>query len=253
MDFTTAFMLCEFSPDADFSTVAVKNGIFDPPILFLEFAELLKTYLESKEVVEVIPVCLNKSCEFEQKKARITGLLIDKASSCMGLEEKLDDYLLPVDFSNAVDYYYAMVKARDLLTTSMGRALVYSGRCGGSVWNHLYAMHGEGDLWNGAKHCKPVLPHSNDLERNPEISEEVRRWKDPTQVYQIVGKLIQDAARHPDTVKEPRTTLFYWMVRPPYLDNKSYLCMGTMFRHAIGTVERGYAKRAQSMDPKRET
>jgi hypothetical protein len=52
----------------------VKNGIFDPPILFLEFAELLKTYLESKEVVEVIPVCLDKSCEFEQKKARITGM-----------------------------------------------------------------------------------------------------------------------------------------------------------------------------------
>jgi len=109
-------------------------------------------------------------------------------------------------------------------------------------------MHGDGDLWSGAKHCTPVLPHSHELERNPEISEEVRRWKDPTQVYQIVGKLIQDAARPDGTVMEPRTTLFYWMVRPPYLDEKSYLCMGTMFRNAIGTVERGYARRAQKME-----
>ena len=247
MDFTTAFMLTEYSPDVDVSAVVVKEGVFDPPILFLEFAELLKTYLESKEVAEPIPVCLDKSCEFEEKKTRITSVLIEKASTCMGPGETLDDHLLPVDFTNAVDYYYAMVQARDILTTSMGRALVYSGRCGGSVWNHLFAMHGDGDLWSGAEHCKPVLPHPNDLERNPGISDEVRRWKDPARVYQAVGKLIQEAARHPDAVKEPRVTLFYWMVRPPYMDKNDFLCMGTMFRHAIGTVERRYAKQAQHM------
>ena len=88
MDFTTAFMLTEFSPDVDLSAVVVKKGVFDPPILFLEFTELLKTYLESKEVAELIPVCLDKSCEFEQKKARIVSMLIDKASSCMGPGDK---------------------------------------------------------------------------------------------------------------------------------------------------------------------
>ena len=64
--------------------MVVKDGVFDPPILFLEFAELLKAYLESKEVAEPIPVCLDKNCEFEEKKARITSVLIEKASTCMG-------------------------------------------------------------------------------------------------------------------------------------------------------------------------
>jgi hypothetical protein len=91
MAFTTAFMLSEFSPDGFFSTVEVKNGFFDPPILFFEFAELIKMYLESGEVEESIPVCTEKNGEFEQKKARIADLLTDKARTCMLEGEKLED------------------------------------------------------------------------------------------------------------------------------------------------------------------
>ena len=158
MAFTFAFTLSEFSPDGHFAPVEVKNGFFSPPILFLEFAELMKMYLESGEVQELVPVCPEKGCEFEQKKARIADRLYDKAGTCMGTEEKLEDYLLLKDMRAAVDYYYAMVEARDILMTTMGRALVRAGQLGGSVWCHLYAMHGEGKLWDGAKHNQPVLP-----------------------------------------------------------------------------------------------
>ena len=101
--------------------------------------------------------------------------------------EKLEDYLLPKDIRTAVDYYYAMVEARDILTTTMGRALVRAGQCGGSVWRHLYAMHGEGKLWDGADHSKPTIPHTTELDRNLEISKEVHRW------HEVTGRFYEPA------------------------------------------------------------
>jgi hypothetical protein len=133
MAFTTAFTLDEYSPDGYFAAVRVKNGFFDPPILFFEFVEQLKTYLKSREVHEQIPVSSEKGGDLEQKKAKIVDRLIEKARTCMGEGEKLEDYLLPEDIKTAVDYYYTLVEARDILTTTMGRALVRAGQCGGSV------------------------------------------------------------------------------------------------------------------------
>ena len=62
------------------------------------------------------------------------------------LKAEDDGYLHPQTIKTAVDYYYALVEARNILTSTMGRALVRAGQCGGSVWCHLYAMHGEGKL-----------------------------------------------------------------------------------------------------------
>ena len=127
MAFTMAFTLEQYTPDGYFATAEIKNGFLSPPILFFEFAELLKTYLESREVEEQIPVSTEKNGELEQKKINIAERLTDKARTCMGEGEKLEDYLHPQDIKTAIDYYYVLVEARNILTSTMGRALyIYS-------------------------------------------------------------------------------------------------------------------------------